>query len=200
MITEKKLEQWLEQPLYPYDDDNTKDMLKYLASVVLTVVFCYPLFIYIHELGHATTGVLFGWRIEEFVVNYDSGVVRFVFNEVLQTQLLPSFMIGIAGVVFTSFVIYMPSIIFSHMRTIIWLFLPYGLWEGLKDILITYRMPVIMRLADGGFYSYQVPTDMYWSYVELATPIETIGFAIFVALVVYQGLNILFKKPLGSME
>jgi len=182
--TDKELEQWLEQPLYPDDDDNERDMFAYFRNIGLGLAILSPILVFAHEAGHALVGMFFGWELTEFVVTWDSGYVRFAYDAILQSQYFPAILVYVAGGVFATLLVLVLSGLYKPMRVWIWMYLPYGLWEGIRGALLAL----------------DAPGSMYHPFMNLMEPISNIGMTIMVIMIVYQSFKILYRKPLGNME
>jgi hypothetical protein len=182
IMSEQKMKEWLETPMYK--DDNGRQINAYVRYIFLGFVIFSPLFVLAHELGHAVVGNFFGWKIKEFVVNYDSGYILFDYNKILMTQYVPSVLVYVAGGIFASGLIYILSGLYKPAIVMIWAYLPYGLWEGMRGALLAL----------------EVSNAVYYPFMQLVGPISNIGMAIMMISIVYQSFKILYQKPLGSME
>lgn len=115
----------------------TRKEFEFILLLLSGTILLSPLFVFIHELGHVVTAVLFNCQIEEFVVGYDYGYVRFTSDSVARLDQFTATLIFASGGLLVTFVILLiAKMFYKPLRTLIVLHFPYAIWEGMKGFIL----------------------------------------------------------------
>lgn len=121
---------------YETMSDGLKERFKYWALLFVLPAMS-PITVFVHECGHAIVGILYGLEIREFVVELTGGKTTFLLDEVLKLSPLHIFLLFVIGGVAESLMYYaLGRKVFRGFYVGILQTLPYGIWEGVKGLIL----------------------------------------------------------------